>query len=71
MARFGSQSMTGRLERVLVCAERKSFLTRELWWASNPYSLSAPPSADLLRITVTGWGPVATVGFQPDVADKL
>jgi PPOX class probable F420-dependent enzyme len=25
----------------------------------------------LLRITVTGWGPVATGGFPPDVADKL
>ncbi|MGY2085421.1 PPOX class F420-dependent oxidoreductase [Blastococcus sp. SYSU DS0539] len=25
----------------------------------------------LLRITVTGWGPVATGGFPADVADKL
>lgn len=25
----------------------------------------------LLRITVTGWGPVATGGFPPDVIDKL
>jgi len=25
----------------------------------------------LLRITVTGWGPVATGGFPPEVADKL
>jgi PPOX class probable F420-dependent enzyme len=25
----------------------------------------------LLRITVTGWGPVATGGFPPDVVDKL
>jgi len=24
----------------------------------------------LLRITVTGWGPVATGGFPPGVADK-
>jgi ferredoxin-NADP reductase/DMSO/TMAO reductase YedYZ heme-binding membrane subunit len=31
---------------------RWRFLTRELWWAANPYSLSAPPNADLLRITV-------------------
>jgi predicted ferric reductase len=35
---------------------RWRFLTRELWWASNPYSLSAPPSADLLRITVKTFG---------------
>jgi PPOX class probable F420-dependent enzyme len=25
----------------------------------------------LLRITVTGWGPVATGGFPPEVVDKL
>jgi PPOX class probable F420-dependent enzyme len=25
----------------------------------------------LLRVTVTGWGPVATGGFPPDVVDKL
>jgi PPOX class probable F420-dependent enzyme len=25
----------------------------------------------LLRVTITGWGPVATGGFPPDVADKL
>ena len=25
----------------------------------------------LLRITVTGWGPVATGGFPPEVIDKL
>jgi predicted ferric reductase len=31
---------------------RWRFLTRELWWASNPYSLSAAPTSDLLRITV-------------------
>jgi predicted ferric reductase len=31
---------------------RWRFLTRELWWAANPYSLSAPPRADQLRITV-------------------
>ena len=23
------------------------------------------------RITVTGWGPIATGGFPPDVVDKL
>jgi ferredoxin-NADP reductase len=31
---------------------RWRFLTRELWWAANPYSLSAPPRHDLLRVTV-------------------
>ena len=25
----------------------------------------------LLRVTVTGWGPIATGGFPPDVADKV
>jgi len=31
---------------------RWRFLTRELWWASNPYSLSAAPQPGQLRITV-------------------
>ena len=31
---------------------RWRFLTKQLWWAGNPYSLSAAPSADYLRITV-------------------
>jgi len=31
---------------------RWRFLTRELWWAANPYSLSAPPRGEYLRITV-------------------
>jgi ferredoxin-NADP reductase len=31
---------------------RWRFLTRGMWWAANPYSLSAPPSPELLRITV-------------------
>ncbi|MCW2527971.1 MAG: oxidoreductase FAD/NAD(P)-binding domain protein [Pseudonocardiales bacterium] len=31
---------------------RWRFLTRDLWWAANPYSLSAAPRPDLLRITV-------------------
>jgi predicted ferric reductase len=35
---------------------RWRFLTRELWWASNPYSLSAPPYGDRLRITVKALG---------------
>jgi ferredoxin-NADP reductase/DMSO/TMAO reductase YedYZ heme-binding membrane subunit len=35
---------------------RLRFLTRELWWASNPYSLSAPPQPEWLRVTVKGLG---------------
>ena len=35
---------------------RFRFLTKELWWASNPYSLSAPVQPDLLRITVRDLG---------------
>ena len=31
---------------------RWRFLTRELWWAANPYSLSAAPKPNMLRITV-------------------
>lgn len=32
------------------------FLTRELWWRANPYSLSAPPDGRFLRITVKDLG---------------
>jgi predicted ferric reductase len=35
---------------------RWRFLTRDLWWATNPYSLSAPPRPDRLRITVKALG---------------
>ncbi len=35
---------------------RWRFLTRELWWTSSPYSLSAPPGPDQLRITVKAIG---------------
>ena len=35
---------------------RWRFLTRDLWWASSPYSLSAAPAADRLRITVKELG---------------
>ena len=35
---------------------RWRFLTRDLWWVAAPYSLSAPASADLLRITVRAAG---------------
>jgi predicted ferric reductase len=31
---------------------RWRFLTRGLWWSANPYSLSAMPHPDVLRITV-------------------
>jgi predicted ferric reductase len=35
---------------------RWRFLTRGLWWASSPYSLSAAPRPDRLRITVKAFG---------------
>ena len=35
---------------------RWRFLARDLWWASNPYSLSAAPGPDWLRITVKDFG---------------
>ena len=35
---------------------RWRFLTRGLWWVSSPYSLSAPPGLDRLRITVKALG---------------
>jgi predicted ferric reductase len=35
---------------------RWRFLTRPLWWSSHPYSLSAAPGADRLRITVKDLG---------------
>ncbi|MEV0237392.1 ferredoxin reductase family protein [Nonomuraea sp. NPDC050786] len=35
---------------------RWRFLTRELWWSANPYSLSAVPDAGGLRITVKALG---------------
>jgi predicted ferric reductase len=35
---------------------RWRFLTRELWWVSSPFSLSAPAQADRLRITVKALG---------------
>lgn len=46
---------------------RWRFLTRQLWWAANPYSLSAPPDADLLRITVKNAGEhsAALLRLQP------
>src|SRR3954468_18510973 len=35
---------------------RWRFLNRDMWWASNPYSLSAAPRGDRLRITVKTLG---------------
>jgi predicted ferric reductase len=35
---------------------RWRFLARGLWWTSTPYSLSAPPGEDRLRITVKALG---------------
>jgi predicted ferric reductase len=35
---------------------RWRFLTRDLWWSSHPYSLSARPRPELLRITVKNLG---------------
>lgn len=46
---------------------RWRFLTRDLWWAANPYSLSAPPRANLLRITakMTGSHSAALSELRP------
>jgi predicted ferric reductase len=48
---------------------RWRFLTRDLWWAANPYSLSAAPSSDLLRVTVkiTGDHSAALLNLKPGV----
>jgi predicted ferric reductase len=35
---------------------RWRFLTRDLWWSANPYSLSAPVARGLMRITVKDLG---------------
>ncbi|WP_327280234.1 ferredoxin reductase family protein [Streptomyces sp. NBC_01205] len=35
---------------------RWRFLTQGLWWTASPYSLSAPPHPQYLRITVKGLG---------------
>ena len=35
---------------------RWRFLTRSLWWSSHPFSLSAAPGADMMRITVKDLG---------------
>ena len=32
------------------------FLTRDMWWQAHPYSLSALPRGDYLRITIKGLG---------------
>lgn len=49
---------------------RWRFLTRELWWAANPYSLSAAPRPEMLRITVkmTGSHSAALLALKPGTA---
>jgi ferredoxin-NADP reductase len=49
---------------------RWRFLTRDLWWAANPYSLSAAPGPGLLRITVkiTGKHSAALAALRPGTA---
>lgn len=49
---------------------RWRFLTRDLWWAANPYSLSATPYGDTLRITakIAGRHSAALAGLQPGTA---
>ncbi|MFD7921270.1 ferric reductase-like transmembrane domain-containing protein [Streptomyces sp. NPDC059740] len=46
---------------------RWRFLTPGLWWAANPYSLSAPVTGDRLRITVKAAGrhSAAVAGLRP------
>jgi ferredoxin-NADP reductase/DMSO/TMAO reductase YedYZ heme-binding membrane subunit len=46
---------------------RLRFLDRTGWWQSHPYSLSAPPHEDVLRVTVKtlGDGSAATSGLRP------
>jgi predicted ferric reductase len=48
---------------------RWRFLTRDLWWTAAPYSLSAPPAADRLRITVKAVGEhsEALRGLRPGI----
>jgi predicted ferric reductase len=46
---------------------RWRFLTRELWWQTHPYSLSALPQPNLMRITVKARGDHSRslAGLQP------
>ncbi|MEV6058102.1 ferredoxin reductase family protein [Streptomyces sp. NPDC052107] len=46
---------------------RWRFLARGMWWTANPYSLSAPPTGDFLRITVKAVGghSEALAGLRP------
>ena len=50
---------------------RWRFLTRSLWWSSHPFSLSAAPGADVLRITVKNLGDhsQALAQLQPGTRD--
>jgi predicted ferric reductase len=46
---------------------RWRFLARDLWWQSHPYSLSAAPGNDVMRITVKALGDhsQSLAGLQP------
>lgn len=46
---------------------RWRFLTRDLWWTSSPYSLSAAPRPDRLPITAKALGEhsAALAGLRP------
>ncbi len=44
------------------------FLTRELWWQGNPYSLSALPRPPHIRVTIKGLGARAVSRIVPDIA---
>jgi predicted ferric reductase len=63
--------LTGRgLDRMRASAGqylRWRFLTREQWWQSHPYSLSAPPGPGGLRITVKDLGDASAAlgGLRP------
>ncbi|MFL6240165.1 MAG: ferric reductase-like transmembrane domain-containing protein [Actinomycetes bacterium] len=35
---------------------RWRFLTRDMWWQAHPFSISAPPQGNYLRVTVKGLG---------------
>ena len=43
---------------------RVRFLTKQLWWASNPYSLSAPVSSNLMRVTIKDLGDASSLSAQ-------
>jgi predicted ferric reductase len=50
---------------------RWRFLTRDLWWVSSPYSLSAPVLPDRLRITVKALGDHSRAVAQVEPGTRL